>query len=205
MTDKKSFLRQLIIQTVTAMLAAAVTIIVMNCCNANRSAEATVIMPDIKIYIRGEINSPGLYEIGADIRLCEFIDIAGGATENADLERLNLAAILTDGTTVEIPAVGSEKSVDPMIAQTNQAIYQAGTSASQITPASDKITSGSININTASATELMRLPGVGQATADKIISYRQSSGGFMSIEEIMNVSGIGEKKFEAMKPFLAVE
>lgn len=205
MDENRPFLKKLVSSAVIAVIGAAACMIIMSCCNPGREPKGTVTMPDIKVYIRGEINSPGLYEIGADTRLWELMKIAGGATENADIDRLNLAAILMDGTTLVIPAAGSDTVIDPMIAVTNQTQYETGAQASQMTTASEKITSGTININTAPKEELMRLPGVGQATADKIINYRNSSGGFKQIEEIMNVSGIGEKTFEKMKQFITVE
>lgn len=192
-------------------IVCSVTVAVATHCSAGKVdfTEATVTVPKIKIYIKGEIKNPGLYEIDANLRLVELIELAGGETSEADIDRLNLAAILTDGTTVIIPKKGSEEEIPQAIAQTDQKIYQVGyspdqTSQTSSTASSDKITSGTININTATVAQLMRLPGVGEATANKIISYRQSSGGFKAIEEIMNVSGIGEKKFEAMKQFLAV-
>lgn len=205
MDENKPFLKSPLRRAVAVVIAAATVMIIMSCCNLTPKPKGTVTVPDIKVYIRGDIASPGLYKISADTRLCELMEIAGGATENADLEKLNLAAILTDGTTIDIPAIGSEKAVDPMIAMTNQSIYEPGEKPAQTSTVSEKITSGTININTASASQLMRLPGVGQATADKIINYRASSGGFKSIEEIMNVSGIGEKTFEKMKQFITVE
>ena len=196
----------LIIPAVCAIVAGIITALLINVYNAKvNKTDAVVLMPDIKIYIRGEINSPGLYEIGANVRLCELIEMAGGATENADLGRLNPAAILTDGTTVEIPKIGSEEKVDPMIAATCKTAYEACETPTKLTEDTGKITSGTININSAGISDLIRLPGIGEATANKIIAYRDENGGFKAIEEIINVSGIGKKKFETMKPFLAVE
>ena len=176
---------------------------IITVCSVKADMRATVNIPDIKIYIKGEIETPGLYEIGADTRLLELIEIAGGTTKNADLENINLAAILIDGTTVVIPEKGSTQEIDPMIAIGSQVEYQP--EKSKVSSSADKIKSGQININSAPVSELMRLPGIGEATAQKIISYREEKGNFLSIEEIMNVPGIGEKKFETMKPYLAVE
>ncbi|MBR5586823.1 MAG: helix-hairpin-helix domain-containing protein [Clostridia bacterium] len=198
--------------------------------SGTKSSPATVAMPGIKVYIRGAVNNPGLYEVGADLRLCELIDKAGGSTENANLEALNLAAILIDGTTVTVPSqtVEETKTIEkPVLPEVTEEAYrvkeyyttdvQPGSAevpgaeseqknhsaASSATP--EKITSGTININIAGKDDLMRLPGVGEATANKIISYRDANGEFKAIEEIMNVSGIGEKKFEGMQQFITVE
>ena len=205
MDENNPFLKRPVSRAIAMVIAAATVMIIISCCDLSPKPKGTVIIPDIKVYIRGEVKSPGLYKISADTRLIELIEIAGGETENADLNKLNLAAFLTDGTTLVIPAVGSEEEIDPIIAMTNQSIYEPETKPAQTPTSSKKITSGTININTAPASELMRLPGVGQATADKIINYRISSGGFKQIEEIMNVSGIGEKTFEKMKQFITVE
>ena len=188
-------------------LICSVTVAVATRCSANKieSAEATVNIPNIKVYIKGEIKNPGLYEIDADIRLAELILVAGGETDDADIGDLNLAAILVDGTTVIIPRKGESELPDEMIVQTNQEIYRMGYVAPTETSSVSKITSGTININTAAAADFMRLPGIGESTANKIISYRNLNGEFKAIEEIMNVSGIGEKKFEAMKQFLTVK
>ena len=187
---------------VCAIVCGAIVLII-SVCSAKADIGATVNIPDIKVYIKGEINSPGLYTVDADTRLTELIDIAGGAAENADLDRINLAVILMDGTTVTVPAVGDEK-VDSSIAITPSSTY-APSSAGNAGPSAEKISSGAVNINSASIAELTRLPGVGEATAKKIISYREQKGRFLSIEEIMNVSGIGQKTFEKMKQFIAVE
>lgn len=184
-----------------AVLLVFVMVVTASLIHKSRTdVEATVDYPNIKVYIRGEVKTPGLYEIEADVRLIELIELAGGPTENADLDRLNLAAILQDGKTVKIPAVGEEEESPEVIEAMAQTDYEEHFSSG-----SDKIASGTVNINSAGKEELMRLPGVGEATAVKIINYRETAGGFNAIEEIMNVSGIGESKFSSMKPFLSVE
>lgn len=218
-----------IVLAIAIGIAVALSSMVMS---ADKKAEATVTLPEIKVYIRGEIKNPNLYKVDANLRLCELIELAGGATENAELQMMNMAAILIDGTTVTIPSKSGvtapetpETAESPAVQMPEEAYVATehytirqqpdavATEQEQETekpkespkPTTEKITSGKININNADKNELMRLPGVGEATANKIISYRNSSGGFMAIEEIMNVSGIGEKKFEAMKEFLVVE
>lgn len=201
--DKKNVTKWIIAVIVASVAALGVITVGYFVGNTASPVMGTVILPRIKVYVKGEIKTPGLYEVDADTRLCEIIDIAGGTTEVADADRLNLAAILIDGTTIKIPAVGSEEPVDPMIAETSESTYRTSSSPAP-DASSGKITSGTININTAGVADLMRLPGIGESTANKIISYRTSSGGFMAIEEIMNVSGIGEKKFESMKQYLSI-
>lgn len=199
--DKNTLIKWIVATVVAVGVGVAFALLGYVVGSPSGNVQGKVTMPHIKIYIKGEILKPGLYETDADTRLCELIEIAGGTTQNANTDALNLAAILTDGTTIKIPAIGSEEEIDPMIVDDSDYSY----SASSGTSGSDKITSGTININSASVSELMRLPGVGESTAEKIVSYRNANGEFLAIEEIMNISGIGQKKFESMKPFLRVK
>lgn len=127
------------------------------------------------VHISGEIKNPGVYEFKEDMRLAEIIELAGGLTENADKqfvsEKLNLAQKLKDEQKIYIPSVALSNNNNKSI------------NASNI--------SNLININTASLDELDRLPGIGPATAQKIIDARP----FESIEELLDVSGIGEAKY----------
>lgn len=125
---------------------------------------------EIFIHISGEVNYPGLIKLSKGQRLYEAIDIAGGMTEKADLNQINLSLVLNDQDKVYIPS----KDENINFIQTNS------------TPL--------ININTASKEELMTLSGIGEKTANSIIEYREKNG-FNKIEDIMNVPGIGEQKF----------
>ena len=125
---------------------------------------------EIFIHISGEVNYPGLIKLSKGQRLYEAIDIAGGMTEKADLNQINLSLALNDQDKVYIPS----KDENVNFIQTNS------------TPL--------ININTASKEELMTLSGIGEKTANSIIEYREKNG-FNKIEDIMNVPGIGEQKF----------
>ena len=129
----------------------------------------------ICIYVIGCVNSPGIFEVEDGTRIFEAIKLAGGETEDADLTRLNLAKILNDEEKIVVP-----KKV--ILEETNTEEY-----------------SGIININTASAEKLSTLTGIGKSTAEKIIKYREENGYFNTIEDIMNVSGIGESKFNSIK------
>ena len=135
--------------------------------------------------ISGCIKTPGVYEIADGTRLHEVIELAGGLTKEADIDAINQAELVTDGQKILIPAKAEE--------------YNSGNKSQEMTTTSDKI-----NINTADSSSLQEIPGVGPATADKIIQYRDANGRFQSIEDIRNVSGIGDKTFEKMKDKICV-
>lgn len=135
--------------------------------------------------ISGAVNSPGVYEVDSDTRLFELIDLAGGLKSEADLDAINRADFLTDGQKVVIPSRNPEGDA---------AAASAGSSASS---------SGKININTADKTLLMEIPGIGEVIASRIIDYRTETR-FQSIEDIKEVSGIGEATFEKMKEYITV-
>jgi len=141
----------------------------------------------IQIYITGQVNRPGVYSISSDKRLIDAIELAGGCTSEADLNRINLAAKLADEGMYYVPALGEETdSVIP-------AVHPGGGTDTE-----------KININQADLDQLQRLTGIGPAKAQKIIEYREVHGGFKSIEEVMNVSGIGEKTFENIKDHICI-
>lgn len=148
------------------------------------TAEQTDIPPkesektDIFVDISGEVKKAGVYQVTDGTRLFEVIKIAGGLTSDADRDGFNQAEIVSDGEKIIIPAKG-EGAVS---------VANPGITAS-----------GMININTADSTALQEIPGVGPATADKIIAYRNENGRFASKEDIKNVSGIGDKTYEKMK------
>jgi len=143
------------------------------------------ILKNVTIYISGEVNNPGVVTIESDKRLSDAVEILGGVTENADLNKINLAIKLNDEQHYIIPKIGE-------VTTNNE--------ASNIDEKNSKI-----NINTASLEELDNLPGVGEATANKILSYREEKGEFKSIEEIKNVNGIGDKKYIDLKEKICIE
>lgn len=148
----------------------------------------------ITVYVSGAVARPGLYELPAGIRAQEAVEAAGGFTEAANQEKVNLAKKLKDGSQINVPALkGSKKAI-------------TGTNASAGTASigSQQKQAGLVNINTASITELDSLPGVGEVTAQRIIEYRQQHS-FTRIEDIMQVKGIGEAKFNKMKDRLTVQ
>ena len=139
----------------------------------------------IKVHIIGEINLPGLYELDEGARINDLILLAGGSTENADLNKVNLAYELSDGEQIYIPSIFDEN---------NEYNYNEVSS-----------NSGKININKATVQDLQTISGLGPSLAQKIIEYRNTNGKFNSIEELKNISGIGEKKFELIKDFVSIK
>ncbi len=159
----------------------------------------------VLIHVVGEVNNPGVLTLNSDSRVQDAIQLAGGAKPNADLGELNLAAKLIDGTQLVVPAKGAKPETPEVPASSYVAISSASSpyARSPKTKPSSKLPSlGSISLNTASKSELDRLPGVGPSTAQKILDYRHQTGGFSSINELLQVKGIGSKKLAAMRKFL---
>ena len=156
------------------------------------------------IDVSGEVMVPSVYTLSDGARVYEAVDAAGGLTENADTRNTNLAAILSDGMKLYIPSKKEVEEEEKQTGETPGSRYING-STSQSAAASGGSKAGLININTANSAELQKLPGVGPVTADKIISYRNEYGEFKAIEELMNVSGIGEKTFAKLKNTITAE
>ena len=146
--------------------------------------KTTMIMVDIG----GAVNDPMVAELEEGSRVEDAINAAGGVTEDADLTEINRAAFLEDGDKILIPEK-QEVALNDISNATDGSVKGSYTSYSD----------GKININTAGSEELQMLDGVGPVTAEKIIDYRESNGRFKDIEDIKNVSGIGEKTFEKLK------
>lgn len=149
----------------------------------------------IYIHIVGEVNVQGLIELKAGSRIADAIEVAGGITHNADLSKINLACILSDGQKLIIPRIG-ENVEQYLIDGDGNANSSTGGTLKKNTK---------ININVASQEELEVLPGIGAATAMKIVEYRQKNGRFKSIDDLKNVSGIGNSKFESLKDYIVVK
>lgn len=151
----------------------------------------------IIIHISGQVNNEGVYELEEGSRIIDAINKAGGVTETADTSQINLAEKIEDGAKIYVPKKGEES------VETNS--QEGKTTKNTKNIAQDKETkSKKININTATEEELDTLPGIGQATAQKIIEYRKENGKFSKIEDIKDVSGIGDSKFEKIKGLIEV-
>lgn len=151
-------------------------------------------LEEIIIHIDGEVLNPGIIKLAAGSRIADAIEKSGGLTDNANISNVNLAYQLSDGQKVHIPNVNETDENE--ITQ-----HDAGTN---IIKSGDDKKAGTININTATQSELESLSGIGSSTAAKIIDYRNKNGKFKNIQDIMNVSGIGEAKFNSIKDYISI-
>lgn len=158
-------------------------------------AQTQAAVETIAVYLCGEVCKPGVYVLQAGSRLYQAVEEAGGLTANAQAEAVNLARILADSEQIYIPNIS--ESIDQIENETQNVI----SSAAAVPSASSD---GLLNINQASESELMQLPGIGQVKAAAIVTYRNSNGPFSSIEEIKNVPGIKEAAFEKIKGMITV-
>ncbi len=130
-------------------------------------------------------------------RIINAIEAAGGITEKADLSKVNLAFVLSDGCKINIPSIDSNVNNENIISNSsgNNVIVEGNANGS----------GGKVNINVANQAELETLTGVGPSIASKIIEYRNSKGKFKKIEDLKNVGGIGEEKFNNLKDEITVK
>jgi len=143
----------------------------------------------ILVYVTGAVAEPETtVRIPHNSRVQDAIDAVGGVTEDGDLSRVNLAAIIHDGDQIHVPILGDDSE-------------EAG-----VIPALPTRSGGPvIYINTAAAEELQRLPGIGAVIANRIIAYREANGPFSSVEQLGEVEGIGEATLEQIAPFISLE
>lgn len=138
----------------------------------------------VTVHAAGAVVTPGVYRLATGSRVSDLLTAAGGATADADLDQLNLAAPLADGERILVPRRG-------------ETVSTAG-------PGGAEGSSTKVNLNTATAEELDKLPGIGPATAEAIIRYRETRGRFRSVTELLEVRGIGEAKLEQLRPLVKV-
>ncbi len=144
---------------------------------------------EITVYIAGCVNEPGVYTLKSGSRLIDAVEFAGGLSEEADHNAINLAMRIADEGMYVVPKVGEAAVVSKEITSLAESSTMIG---------------GKTNINTAVMQELEALPGIGPSKAEAIIEYRQSNGCFSCVEDIMNVSGIGPKTFEGLCDMICV-
>lgn len=169
---------------------------ISNIIEEDQEVDDNIIENKIVIHITGEVEEEGVIELEEGARISDAIEEAGGTTEEADLSNVNLAYSLSDGQKVKIPNI-NEKDEEIIVVE-----EKAG---DNIIIEGNKSKEEKININKAAQTEIETLPGIGPSTALKIINYRNEHGKFKNIEDIKNVSGIGDSKFENIKEYICVE
>lgn len=155
--------------------------------NAKEKQDALV------VYVCGSVNTPGIYTLPGGSRLYEAIALAGGFSADADPSYHNLARSIADGERIYILSYAETKD----LTTEQQVSGEKGIS--------EETSNGLVNLNTATAEQLMELPGIGEARASDILAYRAKIGQFTNIEEIKNVSGIGDVMFEKIKDKITVK
>lgn len=157
--------------------------------NRPRSTDTPSIPSTVIVYISGAVVTPDVYELPLDARIKDLVVAAGGLTADADPEQLNLAGLLKDSDHIHVPRRG---------------VSPAGAAAAVVADPAEVAQSGPLDLNTASASDLDGLPGIGQSFADRIIEYRTANGPFASIEDLQKVKGIGAALFAKIAPLVSV-
>ena len=150
---------------------------------------------EIVVHVAGAVKKPGVVRIPRGSRVDDAVKAAGGFSSRADPDSVNLAQPLEDGVQVYVPRRGETVQVEARVG-----VVRQGATSEHKEPQP-----GKINVNTASAEQLESLPGVGPATARAIIEYRRQNGGFHSVDELLEVRGIGPKKLEQIRPYVVVK
>ncbi|OMP67619.1 helix-hairpin-helix domain-containing protein [Domibacillus epiphyticus] len=153
---------------------------------------------EVAIDVKGAVKMPGIYTITSDNRVNDAIKKAGGLTEQADPAAVNLAQKVHDEMVIYVPTIGEE--APPVTTSSTQAGSSAGSAG---TP--EGVDHPLINLNTADLSGLQELPGIGEAKAQAILDYRESDGPFKAVEDLKNVSGIGDKTFEKLASHITVK
>lgn len=167
----------------------------------------------IVVHVSGAVNIEGIVELDSGSRIANAIEKAGGVKENADMTNINLAYPLEDGMKIHIPTkeeTEANKNNENMIDESYVTSSSGGVSSKEDINStqgnsSTSTSSKKVNINTATQEELDTLPGIGPSIASKIIDYREQNGKFNSIEEIKEVSGIGDAKYEKIKDSITIK
>ncbi|RJP27450.1 MAG: hypothetical protein C4536_13930 [Actinobacteria bacterium] len=138
---------------------------------------------ELTVHVTGAVSHPGVVLLAEGDRVIDAIEAAGGPLTEADLEKLNLAQVVQDGQKIAVPLQGAAENPDA--------------------PGAEK-TGKKVNLNTSSQRELEELPGIGPTLAERIIAYRERKGGFSSVDELKQVSGIGDKKLEEIRDLVEI-
>lgn len=139
----------------------------------------------VVVHVAGKVRRPGLYTLPEGSRVADAIEAAGGPSRTVDLDLLNLAEVIVDGSKIEVLAAGDAPATVPPSSSTS------GTAAQ-------------IGLNTADQLALEQIPGIGPVTAAAIIAYREQAGSFTAIEELLEVTGIGPATLESIRPYVTL-
>ncbi|MDW8758870.1 helix-hairpin-helix domain-containing protein [Streptococcus suis] len=155
------------------------------------STEASKELSQLVVDVKGAVAKPGLYTLEEGSRVNDAVDAAGGLTSQADPKSINLAQKLSDEAVVYVASKDENVSV---VSNTtaSSAMSQEGNESK-------------VNLNTATEADLQTISGIGAKRASDIIAYREANGGFKSVDDLNNVSGIGDKTMESIRPYVTVE
>lgn len=149
----------------------------------------------IFVHVSGHVKKPGLVELNSNDRVATAIEKAGGANEDANLNSINLAKKCEDGEQINVPSLEDAN---------NETSASSQNSSSSATSSTSSSSNGKININTADSAGLQQISGIGPSKAQKIIAYREQNGNFKSVDDLTNVSGIGEKTLASIRDQICV-
>ena len=164
---------------------------------SRNGAMATGPKQQIQVHVTGAVNRQGVFKVSEGARVQDAIDAAGGTKRDADMQGLNLAEELQDGSQVDI---ASSMDVDSLMSMPSSVRHPEKTRSSARATSAAATNSGPISLSRASAEELDKLPGVGPSTAAKIIAYRNANGPFKTVDDLLQVKGIGPKKLNDIRP-----
>jgi len=171
--------------------------------DASPIAQAPSAAPDVVVYVCGNVHKPGVYHLTSGLRVADAITKAGGASADADLEQLNLAQVLSDAMKIVVPKKGQLLAFDVTAAPADAYGVSHQRSGRHGGRSSHKLQPGqTLDVNTATESELTQLPGVGPGLARRIIEYRTANGPFQTVDDLQNVSGIGPSKFDRMAAYV---
>ena len=159
----------------------------------------------LKVQVTGAVNAPGLVEVRRGDRIADALQAAGGATRDAALDDLNLAAFATDGMHIRVLRQSTHSGTSAVAPADNEAPTASDTASNQEPAGSSVQNYGPLNINTATAEQLETLPNIGPARASAIISYRNSQGAFTSVDELTKISGIGSATVDQIRPLVTAQ
>ena len=185
---------------------------------AGQAVPAVTTMPsgssvpqEVVVHVAGQVLHPGLYTVNVGGRLADAVAAAGGATPQADLDRVNLAEPLADGSRAYIPALGQAEAPGTMPQDalgpglgSSQGSVPESTGTNEADTGNSATPGGLVNLNTADEAALEELPGVGPVTAEAIVAHRSEVGPFTQVEDLLEVRGIGDAKLEGMADLVTV-